>query len=135
MIHSKNLKGFTLIEVLLALSLMAMILTPILISQNTIMFSVGYLKGQLERIILAKNYLITAHKNILENKQTGPRSIEDPQTTLTYKQEKSSGVIAKNFKDTYREKVIIEWTENNIKHQETIVSFLFKPLKNPEQKS
>jgi prepilin-type N-terminal cleavage/methylation domain-containing protein len=135
MIHSKNHNGFTLIEVLLALSLMAMILTPILISQNTIMFSVDYFKGRLQRIMLAKNYLIFAHKNALQDKTTGPRTIENPATTLSYKKEKTSGTIAKQYKDTYRETVLIEWTKDNNKKQDTLISFIFKPAKKTEQKS
>ena len=134
MIHSKNNTGFTLIEVLLALSLMAMILTPIFISENSIMLSVGNFRGRLERITLAKNYLVHAHKNALEDKKTGPVSHEDPQTTLTYKQTKTSGPLAKQFKDIYRETVTIEWTEGTDKHRDVLVSFIFKPEKKAEQK-
>jgi hypothetical protein len=114
---------------------MAMILTPILISQNTIMFSVDYFKGRLQRIMLAKNYLIFAHKNALQDKTTGPRTIENPATTLSYKKEKTSGTIAKQYKDTYRETVLIEWTKDNNKKQDTLISFIFKPAKKTEQKS
>ena len=135
MIHFKNNDGFTLIEVLLALSLMAMILTPILISESSIMLSVGTFTGQFQRIIAAKNYLIHAHKNTLEDKKTGPSSIDNPPTTLTYKQDKASGAITKKFKDIYRETVRIEWTEGTNKRQDLLVSFVFKPEKNPEQKS
>lgn len=135
MIHSKNNNGFTLIEVLLALSLMAMILTPILISQSSIMFSVGYFTGRFQRITLAKNYLVRAHKNALEDKKTQPSSIDDPPTTLTYKQDKASGPIAKKFKDIRRETVSIEWTEGNNKRQDVLVSFVFKPEKKTEPKS
>lgn len=134
MIHSKNNDGFTLIEVLLALSLMAMILTPILITQSSIMVSVGYFSGIFRRINIAKNYLVVAHKNSLEDKKTGQSSIDDPPTTLTYKQDKVSGVIAKQFKDIYRETVRIEWTEDNRKHEDMLVSFIFKPEKKTEQK-
>ena len=129
MIHSKSNNGFTLIEVLLALSLMAMILTPILISENSIMLSVGNFRGRLDRITMAKNYLVHAHKNALEDKKTGPMTVEDPQTTLTYKQSKASGPTAKVFKDIYRETVTIEWTEGNDKRRDVLVSFVFKPAK------
>jgi hypothetical protein len=114
---------------------MAMILTPILISQNTIMFSVSYFKGHLQRIMAAKNYLVFAHKNLLQDKTTGPRTLENPATTLTYKKEKATGIIAKLFKDVYRETVLIEWTEDNNKRQDTLISFIFKPEKKTEQKS
>ena len=134
MIHSKSNNGFTLIEVLLALSLMAMILTPILISENSIMLSVGNFRGRLDRITMAKNYLVHAHKNALEDKKTGPMTVEDPQTTLTYKQSKASGPTAKVFKDIYRETVTIEWTEGNDKRRDVLVSFVFKPAKKTEQK-
>ena len=134
MIHSKNNDGFTLIEVLLAMSLMAMVLTPIFISQNTIMFSVGIFRDRFERITQAKNYLARAHKNALEDKKTGPSTIEDPQTTLTYTQSKASGATAKQFKDIYRETVKIEWTEGTNKRQDMLVCFVFKPEKKTEQK-
>jgi prepilin-type N-terminal cleavage/methylation domain-containing protein len=136
MIHSKNHNGFTLIEVLLAMSLMAMILTPILISQNIIIFSVSSFKNNLQRMILAKNYLIQAHKNASEGKKIGPRSIDEPRTTLTYKQERVTGSMTKQFKDICKETVVIEWTEeNNVKRQDKLVSFIFKPENKTEQKS
>jgi prepilin-type N-terminal cleavage/methylation domain-containing protein len=135
MIHSKNHNGFTLIEVLLALSLMAMILTPILISQNTIMSSVSYFANSLQRIMLAKNYLVSAHKNALQDKTTGPRTIENPATTLTYAKERTTGSMAKQYKDVYRETILIEWTEDTNKRQDTLVSFIFKPEKKTEQKA
>jgi hypothetical protein len=114
---------------------MAMILTPLLISQNTIMLSVGYFKGRLQRIMLAKNYLIYAHKNALQDQTTGPRTIENPTTRLSYKKEITSGAIAKQYKGTYRETVLIEWTEDNNKRQDTLISFIFKPEKKTGQKS
>ena len=132
--NAKNNDGFTLIEVLLALSLMAMVLTPILISESTTMLSVGIFSRHFQRITVAKNYLVRAHKDALEDKKTPPATIEDPQTTLSYKQNKASGPIAKQFKDIYRETVTIEWTEGNNKRQETLVSFVFKPEKKTEQK-
>ena len=135
MIHSKNHNGFTLIEVLLALSLMAMILTPILISQNTIMSSVSYFANSLQRIMSAKNYLVSAHKNALQDKTTGPRTIENPATTLTYKKDRTTAAMAKQYKDVYRETVLIEWTEDTNKRQDTLVSFIFKPEKKTEQKA
>ena len=135
MIHSKNHSGFTLIEVLLALSIMAMILSPILISQSSIIFSVGYFKDQLQRTFLAKNYLAVAHRHTSENKKIGPLTIENPPTTLSYSLDKTSGSIAKQFKDIYRETVHIEWTENTIKRHDTLISFIFKPEKKTEQKA
>lgn len=130
----KNSDGFTLIEVLLALSIMVMVLTPILISQNTIMSSISSFSTRLARIMRAKNFLVQAHRNALEDKKTGQETIQDPVTTLIYKQDKASGAIANKFKDIYRETVQIEWTDDNNKRQDVLVSFVFKPEKNTEQK-
>ena len=135
MIHSKSNDGFTLIEVLLALSLMAMILTPILISQSSIMFQIGMFRERFRRVSIAKNYLAHAHKNALEDKKTVPLTVDDPPTTLTYRQDKASGTITKIFKDVYRETVRIEWTEGTNKRQDVLVSFVFEPEKKTEQKT
>ena len=71
----------------------------------------------------------------MEDKKIGTETIEYPPTTLTYHQEKASGSVAKLYKDIYREIVQIEWTEENNKKSDTLVSFIFKPEKKAEQKS
>ena len=64
-----------------------------------------------------------------------PLTVDDPPTTLTYRQDKASGTITKIFKDVYRETVRIEWTEGTNKRQDVLVSFVFKPEKKTEQKT
>ncbi len=133
MIHFKNNNGFTLIETLLALSIMAMVLTPVFISQNNIMVSLGMFRDRFRRINMAKNFFVHAHRNNLENKATPSDMIDDPPTKFVYTQEQASGSISKQFKDIYKETVRIEWTENNATRQDSLVSFVYKPEKKAEQ--
>jgi len=133
MIHFKNKNGFTLIETLLALSIMAMILTPVFISQNNIMVSLGMFRDRFRRINMAKNFLVHAHRNNLENKATPSDMIDDPPTKFVYTREQASGSISKQFKDIYKETVRVEWPENNVTRQDSLVSFVYKPEKKAER--
>jgi prepilin-type N-terminal cleavage/methylation domain-containing protein len=134
MMHSKNLDGFTLIEVMLAVAIMATILTSIFISVGSIMSSVGSFSSHYQRLVHAKNYLIDARQHELENKKIGPQTIDYPQTTLTYQKERLSGTSAKSYKDVFKEKVLIEWTENNRKRTDSLISFVFAPEKKGGEK-
>jgi prepilin-type N-terminal cleavage/methylation domain-containing protein len=133
MIHSKNKNGFTLIETLIALSMMAMVLTPIFVSQSNIMVTLGMFRNRFRRINIAKNFMVHAQRNNLEDKVTPPDTIDDPPTKFIYTREKASGPIAKQFKDVYKEVVRIEWKDDGIVRQDALVSFVFKSENQTEQ--
>lgn len=127
MIPSKSKHGFTLIEVVLAVAIMAAILTPLFISQGTTLLSIGTFSDRYRRIIAAKSYLLGACKDQSEHKKTEARHLEEPPTTLTYTREKLSGPLGKQFKDMYRQQVKIQWTEGTRTYSDVLVGLVFDP--------
>lgn len=127
--HFKNNNGFTLIETLLTVAIMGMLLTPLFISQGTILFSVRTLSDEYARISAAKNFLIASRLSSSEDKKVAPKSDEELKATLKYSLEKLSGDLEKKFNGLKREKVVIEWQDGINRRQEALVSFVFKPEK------
>ena len=75
MTNLKNHKryGFSLIEVLIALSIAAIVFAPILISYGTALRGVGYYVQLLERIRFAQNFLIDRARQMRLTKETSKK--------------------------------------------------------------
>lgn len=136
MIPSKNHKnGFTLIEVILALAITGVVLTPIFMIHEMIMNRVNRSSKLFEYMLLCKNLLLTARQKQEPDAQTF--SLEkaeiDFDATLTYSLEK--GVDQKSslasLSGLHKEVVTVSWTDQDIKKQDRLVTFVYKT---PEQK-
>ncbi len=132
MIRSKNSCGFTLIEVVLAVAIMAAILTPLFISEGAALLCVGRFSEAYRRIVAARSYLCVARRDEQAKKKTAPRTLAEPPVTLTYVCEKAAGTIGTKFKDMRRQLVKIEWTEDSRKKSDLLVSFAFVPSEQSE---
>lgn len=143
MIPIKNKpNGFTFTEILIALALVGMLMTPILILQTNVFQTVGYWSYSLQRLFFAEQFLIeqkiAEQKKMLKGPQaqqdnkngdiTKTKTIEFPATKLMYQVlQAPSDSALKKFKDIKLERVIINWQENNKKQEDSIVLCLFKP--------
>jgi prepilin-type N-terminal cleavage/methylation domain-containing protein len=136
MIHFKSHKrGFTLIEVMFAVMIMGIALTPISLIYSLVVRRVSSSSRSYNLLLLCKNFLQEAHQKQEWNAQTF--SLEkkevDFDVTLTYSLEK--GVDQKSsllsVQNLHREVVTISWKEDGRPHQEQLVAFVYKK---PEQK-
>ena len=136
MIHSKNHKnGFTLIEVILALAITGVALTPMFMIHEMIMNRVNRSSNLFEYMLLCKNFLLNARQKQEPDAQTF--SLEkaeiDFDATVTYSLEK--GVDQKSslasLSGLHKEMVTVSWTDQDVKKQDRLVTFVYKT---PEQK-
>lgn len=131
MMRFKNSSGFTLIEVLLALAIIGMVLTPILLIQQIVLRRSSSSANLFSRIIQAKDFLIDQQfENIQETQEvTAEKKIINPPTTLIFNSKKvPENSTLKKFKHIKIDSVTMQWTaDQNKKRQEKLVTFSFKP--------
>lgn len=131
MMRFNNSSGFTLIEVLLALAIIGMVLTPILLIQQIVLRRSSSSANLFSRIIQAKDFLIDQQfENIQESQDvTAEKKITNPATTLIFNSKKlPENSSLKKFKHIKIDSVTMQWTaEQNKKRKEKLVTFSFKP--------
>jgi len=139
MIRFKNHKnhGFTLIEVILALAITGVALTPIFMIHEMIMNRVNRSSKLFEYMLLCKNLLFSARQKQEPDAQTfSLEKVEiDFDATVTYALE--NGVDKKlslaSLSGLHREVVTVAWTDQGTKKQDQLVTFVYKAP--PEKKS
>ncbi len=135
MIHKA---GFTLLETLIAVAIIGVLLSPLLITQGSLLRAVAQQVRAFERILDAKNFLWTAR--LQAEKQDKPeftmdKTVPDRQLTLKYQVapiDKKSAL--KDFKHVYRERVELTWQQDGRTKKDELVTFVFKPEK-PKEKT
>jgi prepilin-type N-terminal cleavage/methylation domain-containing protein len=129
MIRSKNNTGFTLIEVLFAMAIIGIVLTPLIINQGNLLRWVARQSAVLYRTYLGEQFMIDSYiKFEQDNRQRSiTKRVEDPEITLIFRIEQASPAIKKLFRNTYTQKVTIEWEEVGTKYSDKLVTFLFLP--------
>lgn len=126
-------KGFSLIEAMLAVTMMGMILAPLFLLEGTVFDGVTRITEQFRRYLFAHNFLYQVARE--QSPKVREFSLEQkkdiPPTTLQYKLKKVSDGVFKNQKNLYRQEVLISTKDAKIQ-KDSLVTYLFKPteLKN-----
>lgn len=121
MVPFKNNRGFTFIEVLLAIAIVGLVLSPLFILQTSVVQSISRLSLHLHRIYSAEKFLFESNMDDIQKKE---EKIDDPDVFLVYEKKNYTST---EFRDVYSERVMLTWYENNLKYTDTIVALLFKP--------
>ena len=135
MIHFKSHKdGFTLIEVIMALAITGLVITPIFILHGTILQRVNRGSIAFDMFLYVKALLVEARQKQNPDAQefTLEKSIAEFNTTTKYvlsKIDQKSSLAS--LVGLHQELVTINWVEQEEKKQETLVTFTYKK---PEQK-
>lgn len=123
----RSSKGFTLIEVLIALAVFALVMTPILVTQTSIVERIARSSHQLARYIAAESLLMeNAVLRKHDQKVIAQQNVQASPALLRY-QTKEPSESLKKYKGIVTEQVIIEWTDNKRKRTDTLVCLAFKP--------
>lgn len=128
MIHSKNHKGFTLIEVMFAVAIVGIILIPLMANQSALFYRLLNLSRKSTRIFFMDFFLQESLQKNNDEKASKEKKFDDPAVTLaitTKKIEKEKAF--KRFNNIERVQVTGKWEDNNRKIQDSIVTFLYKP--------
>src|SRR5262249_35030348 len=127
MIVFKNNSGFTLVEVLLAMAIIGLVLTPIFAIQLGVMRANARASQALSRIFLAKQFLVESEFQLKPEDQEKriEKKIEKPAMTLIYELKRiPENSALKKFKNILIQSVLMQWVDRQgKKRQERLVSF------------
>jgi|SRR5581483_11914645 len=136
MIHFKNRNvGFTLIEALLSMMIIAVVLSPLFILHGVIMQRVNKSSQQLSAVLWGKQLLYEARQKQEPQAQefSLDKKIDEHSATLKYVLD--GGVDPKStlaaHTGLHREKVSVMWTDQGVQQQEELVTYVYKQ---PEKK-
>lgn len=134
MMHFKNNHyGFTFIEVMAALMLIALVITPIMFQQSTIVRSVRSASNAIDAMFSMYSFLYEARSQMQEytTSFTMHKKIEEKNRELTF----TRGPVPKKSvfarEHIYQDQVLMVWKEEGATHQETIVAYVYV---RPEEK-
>jgi Tfp pilus assembly protein PilV len=130
--------GFSILEVLIALSIAMVLIAPLFNLQGFIMRQTGHMSNTTRRTLVAQNFLISTRAQIPEDtyKFSQEKKISDINLTLLYtlnKPDKKSSIAKQN--NVYQETVTMTYKENNNTKRNYLVSFVYKKPQPEEQKT
>jgi prepilin-type N-terminal cleavage/methylation domain-containing protein len=119
--------AFTLIEVMLAIALTAIVMTPLLITQGSFLRAVARSSDRMERLFLAENNMFDeqalAHG---QTKYVHAHTVQDPRTDFLFERmaidSKSSLAKVRNL---VLDRVTIKWQDESKQQQEVLVCFQY----------
>lgn len=124
MIVSKNNSGFTLIEAMLAIALIAIAMTPLLITQGSVVQAVARVSARVQRIFFAQNFFIEGRAEAGdETKFSLDKKIDAPSTIFSFERKSvdSKSSLAK-IKHVVIDRVKASWEDESKKQKEVVVS-------------
>lgn len=122
----KNNTGFTIIEVLLALAIVAMVLTPIFILQAGAAQTVSRRSKAYDRFVAAYSFLVSS-AFVPEPKEQATKQITNLRVELNYESKKiTANSTLKDIPQLQMNTVSMQWQERNRKKEDKIVAITFK---------
>jgi prepilin-type N-terminal cleavage/methylation domain-containing protein len=131
---TENKAGFTLIEVLLALAIIGLILSPIFMLQSNVLQSSSARSRLFSYILEAKKFLLENEFGLSKeaDESRNEKKITNPPGTLIYELKKvSQESPLKKFKNLSAQTVTMQWIDRQGKRQQDkLVTFLYRrPVK------
>jgi prepilin-type N-terminal cleavage/methylation domain-containing protein len=124
-------KGFALMEVMIALAMIAVLLSTLMMVQSKVFSNVISSTFKIERFYSIRNmFLLTKIKPLEDDKKSWEKTIEDPETKLTYEKKsiKKESQLSR-FKGLFQEVATGTWHEWGRERAYDIISYQFDPPK------
>lgn len=131
MIHFKNNDGLSLIEVMIAMALIAIIFTPIFILQGNVLQRVSRMSLRFKRIMQAENLLYKARQQQPINaKDFTLQETDSLGTNYVYTEQPvaKDSRLSTLARQLYGERVVITWEEQGKPQRDAIVTYKYKPI-------
>lgn len=128
--------GFTLIEVLLALAIVAIMLTPLFITFGMVMERVNWSSRSFDALLLCKDFLLKSRQKqdpqVLEfSQEKQDKDFFDANLTYSLKKISEKQGQLGQIEGLLQETITISWQDQGQKKQEKLVTYVYKK---PEQK-
>jgi len=136
MIRSKR-RGFSFVEVMIAIGIIGIGLTPALLLQNMVLTRVSRMGSRLHRIFFAKQFIFTAREKRGEGVAEFYLEEQEPypKTKLLYRSEPVDGEpMFDGLKGLYSERVVISWQDGAERRKDDLVTFGFEPIRERKKK-
>ena len=127
---SSSRSGFSLMEVLAAIAIFSIIMSPLFILQGTVYTRLVRSAQRLQRTWFAQAFLERAHEKLKADTTTFTADEEQPfpHTQLHYElSHVSSDSPFASLKDLYVESVSARWRTQGEEEKSHLVTFVFKP--------
>ncbi|MDR3550557.1 MAG: prepilin-type N-terminal cleavage/methylation domain-containing protein [Candidatus Babeliales bacterium] len=131
MIRSKNnFSGFTLIEAMLSVTVLAILATPLFITQGSVLQAVASYSLHLQRIFYAQNFLYEARNKAADaQKFTLAKKFDNPAMNVKYEVAAiGKKSYLKKIENLVAERLTIEWDQMGQKKKDVMISYLYKPV-------
>lgn len=133
MIRFKNKKtvhaAFTLLEVLIAIAIIGIVLTPLFVSQSTLFKHVITRSLQIDRLMQVKAFLAEARRAKPEHSEqfVFEKKVTKPATQLKYefKALPAESPFSK-IAQLYQEQVTASWQERGAQQTESFINFVYQ---------
>lgn len=127
----KNNRGFSLIEVLLAVAIVAMVITPIFILQASAARAVGRKAKLYDRIVAGYSFLIEC-SFIPKPRENDAKKIDQPVVELRYAATEPSGKSTlAEIPHLMVDRVTINWLERTAKKEDKVIAVRYQPPQEP----
>ena len=129
MIASKNRSGFSLLEVMLAVTFVGVVMTAVIVLQGNSTRSINKWASHFDRIMAGMLYMTqTSIEKSKEATSSVDKKLAKPMTTLRYQMmEIPETSSLKDLKDIYIERVTLTWQEGKKKKQDAILMVRHRP--------
>ncbi len=126
--HSNNNAGFTLIEAMLAMVMIAIVFAPLFIMQGSIIQRMYRSTQRMRRMLYADTFLQQARKQVKPGttQLVFEQKLDDPLTYFTYELKPVSKDASTG--DVYQlhvERITARWQEDAQKEQEMLITYTF----------
>lgn len=116
MIHSKHKSGFTLLETLFAMVIIAAVMSPLFFMQADVLRRVAGVSNHMQRMFFMRDFLFNARQQQPKNTTqfTLEKRVSNPETTLRYELKPVDQKSAlSSVQGMYTERVTAMWSDNN----------------------
>jgi len=131
MIHSPNKSGFSLLETIVAMTIIAFMVSPLVIMQGTILRRIVRDSRHEERIFLMRNFLCEVHRDLPPSTTTSEKQLGDTQLRYELIPPQANSSLYP-MKGIQIERITATWYEAGKQTQDVLISTKYREPESPK---